>query len=510
MDTSNPNIHSGHHLVSQKAFKPTSQDDTKLRRFLDRLPLALARTITAPLDFWNTDRNYLDPQIHPDRDFGNNRNKGAQNTKVVHCAQELQHLLEKAYRDDQPICIAAARHSSNGHTLASAGTTQVVLHPARWEAPRWASDHTIEVPACMLWRDVESFAQKQGRSIPVLTAQLGSSVGGTLSVGGGIGCRSVVAGRQIDHVRAVHLILPNGQALWTGPEQNQELFRFVMGGQGTLGVIDRVVLATTSYRPYTTEFRMQFRSLRDAAMAAHAFCSRNDTPESFARLNFVGPLLNTRVVELSLGFEFSSRREAINTRHCPPAGIQALQDRIIKAQVVRDMPHHSHARSSTKLSALTKTSNKHCFYWNDFFFPDIFSYLSFLGHLENTFFAQVGNEYLIKSQGLTFPLHGQKHDFPLSGMQTLPNQRSWSIGLHYAVPESAYASCEFIAAMLVDLQATCHELGGRVYRHGYSEANASQLEKIYGEDYQTLKALKAKLDPHCILNREVLGLSPVK
>lgn len=506
MDTSSPNIPTGLSNPTQPEFEGDATQDTRLQRALDRIPLRMAQMAVTPSVLRNVLRKYLEPEIHEHRDFGNIHKKGEQHTVVATNARQAQHHLKKAFEQGQPVHVAAARHSSNGHTLAGPGAMQLQLDPSAWGAPRWVDDHHLEVPACMRWREVEAFAQKEGRTVPVLTDHLGTSVGGTLSVGGGIGCRSVIRGRQIDQIESLRLIYPNGDAQWISPDREAELFSFVLGGQGTLGIIDRVVTRTEPYRAYTTEFKLQFRSLVDAARAAESFCNRADTPDSFTRLDFVGPLLNTRVVELSLGFESATRQEAKLLRKTPPAGILEHKDRIVTRQVVQHMAHHNNARSSAYLSTLTRPERKHCFFWNDFFFPEIESYVMFLNYLERDFFKRVGNEYLMAALGLAYGPDQCTQHFPMSGLRSIPGRRGWSIGLNYAVPEAMQDRCDLMRGALMEAQAACHRTGGRVYRYGFSNAGHAEFAEVYGKDYAKLVELKAKLDPQHILNPGVLGL----
>lgn len=506
MDSYPPTLVSPVAAPSETALLPSAPADSRWALFVDRLPLRYAQLHTVPRVLRNLIRQELEPKIHHNLDFGNIRNKGQQQTRVATNAAQVQHLLRQANESGQTIHVAAGRHSSNGHTLAPKGGLQLQLDPAAWGKGKWVSDTQLELPGCMRWREAEALAQRAGRSIPVLTDHLGTTVGGTLSVGGGIGCRSVVGGRQIDHISALRLITPTGDARWVTPESDQELFSLVLGAQGTLGIIDRVLTDTVPYFPYTTEFKLQFRSLADAAIAAENFCNRSDNPDSFCRLDFVGPLLNTKVVELSLGFEFKSREQAKAFCTQPCEGIVEHKARIVAREVVRDMAHHNNARSSAYISTLTTPGNRHRFFWNDYLFPGIQEYLAFLQHLQEEHFPRLGNQYLMAGLGLCYPKAPAQLDFPFSGLRRNQGERPWSIGLNYAVPETLEGVCGKTARSLDALQTRCHQLGGRVYRYGYSNAQREELQAIYQEDYSRLRALKAKLDPKRILNPGVLGL----
>ncbi|MCA9700693.1 MAG: FAD-binding oxidoreductase, partial [Myxococcales bacterium] len=241
-----------------------------------RASILLAKIRTAPPVLRCAWRGQLEPQVHDDRDFGNLRDKGPQEFVLVHDAEQAAALLRAAGAEGRKVRVAARRHSSNGQTLAAAGELQLHLDPLTWGAPRLLDDDLLELPACMTWREAEAFARSHGRSIPVLTDHLGTSVGGTLSVGGGIGPRSLVAGRQLDHVERLRLILPSGEAQWLSPgseHPHPDLFRHLFGAQGILGILDRVVIRTVAYRPITTQFRLQCRSLLEAAELSEQLCA---------------------------------------------------------------------------------------------------------------------------------------------------------------------------------------------------------------------------------------------
>jgi FAD/FMN-containing dehydrogenase len=78
------------------------------------------------------------------------------------------------------------------------------------------------VPGTWRWHEVEAAANARGRTIPVLTDNLDTTVGGTLSVGG-IGTRSVSYGRQVDWVDALTLIRPDGTIVLCSPVSEPDL-----------------------------------------------------------------------------------------------------------------------------------------------------------------------------------------------------------------------------------------------------------------------------------------------
>jgi FAD/FMN-containing dehydrogenase len=93
---------------------------------------------------------------------------------------------------------------------------------------------------------------------------------------------------------------------------------------------------------------------------------------------------------------------------------------------------------------------------------------------------------------------------PLSGLRYAPGRRPYSVGLNYAVPAADRRAIDTTRAALDDLQWAAVDMDGRLYRYGYSDHGAAELERIYGEDYRELMALKARVDPKGVLNPGVL------
>jgi FAD/FMN-containing dehydrogenase len=105
------------------------------------------------------------------------------------------------------------------------------------EIPRWAADdfghHTHLRPAGVPRPTSVADIQQ------VLTDYLELSVGGTLSAGG-IGGATHRHGRQVDHVRSLEVLTPDGRIVIRGP--GDELFDRVRGGAGRPGIIPRATL----------------------------------------------------------------------------------------------------------------------------------------------------------------------------------------------------------------------------------------------------------------------------
>jgi FAD/FMN-containing dehydrogenase len=131
---------------------------------------------------------------------------------------------------------------------------------------------TLTVEGGAWWLTVVDHLHRQGRRPLSVTANLRSSVGGTLAVGG-FGAWSHLVGLQIAHVSRLALVTPDGTRHRLG--RDDELFRFTMAGRGQLGIIAEATLETVR-RPFTIAVReLHWPSLEafvrdEAVITAHA------------------------------------------------------------------------------------------------------------------------------------------------------------------------------------------------------------------------------------------------
>lgn len=97
------------------------------------------------------------------------------------------------------------------------------------------------VDAGITWRKLLLATLEQGLTPAVLTDFLGTTVGGTLSVGG-FGGTTYRHGGQIDHALELHVVTGTGELLTCSETENPGLFEAVLGGLGLCGIIVRARL----------------------------------------------------------------------------------------------------------------------------------------------------------------------------------------------------------------------------------------------------------------------------
>jgi len=75
----------------------------------------------------------------------------------------------------------------------------------------------------------------------VLTAYLGLTVGGTLSIGG-VGTTTFRHGAQVDHVHELQAVTGEGQLVMCSETRHRDLFEAALAGQGQCAIMTRAVL----------------------------------------------------------------------------------------------------------------------------------------------------------------------------------------------------------------------------------------------------------------------------
>jgi cytokinin dehydrogenase len=120
---------------------------------------------------------------------------------------------------------------------------------------------TVDVEAGVGWRDLTHHVAKLGLVPPVLTNNLGVTVGGTLSMAG-IGVASFKFGSQGDNVVELDVVTGDGTVVTCSPASNGELFWGVIAGLGSFGIITRARLKLRRMKAMTRTYYLLYDDLR--------------------------------------------------------------------------------------------------------------------------------------------------------------------------------------------------------------------------------------------------------
>jgi len=162
---------------------------------------------------------------------------------------ELRRALQFARDRKLKVACAGERHSMGGQSFTHDG---LVLDLRKMNRMALDKEHkTINVQSGARWWQVQELLDKEGLSVKSMQSINIFSVGGTLSINAhGL---DPMPGPIAPTVRAMRIMLGNGDVVETSPAENAELFRHALGGYGLFGVILDADLAVVSNEMYSRQ-----------------------------------------------------------------------------------------------------------------------------------------------------------------------------------------------------------------------------------------------------------------
>ncbi len=150
--------------------------------------------------------------------------------------RSLEDLLRRELGDaraaGRPVCVGGARHSMGGQSLAAGGTA--ITLDRGWCDPDTQAQ-TYRASAGVRWNQVIRTLDPIGFAPKVTQANSDFTLGGAFSVN--VHGWAVPQGPMGSTVRAITMMLADGEIVRCSREEAADLFRLAMGGYGLLGVI---------------------------------------------------------------------------------------------------------------------------------------------------------------------------------------------------------------------------------------------------------------------------------
>jgi FAD/FMN-containing dehydrogenase len=146
---------------------------------------------------------------------------------------QLKNILKYAKENNLKISIAGARHTMGGHTIYPNGIVLNMLPYKQMELD--TTNNILTIGSGALWEDALKYLDKYGKSIAIMQAFSSFSIGGSISVNGHGWQKNLppIAASVISFT----LLTQNGEIKNCSRQENQELFKLVIGGYGLFGVI---------------------------------------------------------------------------------------------------------------------------------------------------------------------------------------------------------------------------------------------------------------------------------
>ena len=161
-------------------------------------------------------------------------------------ADEISKVMRYAFEHDIPVTVrgsgtglvGGAVPLEGGILLDTSGMTNVIELDEK--------NMTITVEPGVLLMDVAKYVEERGFFYPPDPGEKTATIGGNISTNAG-GMRAVKYGVTRDYVRALTVVLPNGEIIELGGKiaknsSGYSLKDLIVGSEGTLGVVARATL----------------------------------------------------------------------------------------------------------------------------------------------------------------------------------------------------------------------------------------------------------------------------
>lgn len=148
-----------------------------------------------------------------------------------HSIEEIVDLM-KTTKD--AVSIGGGRFSMGGQT-ASPNTTHLDMRSLNRVVSFFPEKKIIRVQTGIRWCDIQRFIDPHHLSVKIMQTYANFTVGGSLSVN--VHGRYIGQGPLILSVRAIKLVMANGDLIEATPQQNSEIFFAAIGGYGGIGII---------------------------------------------------------------------------------------------------------------------------------------------------------------------------------------------------------------------------------------------------------------------------------
>ncbi len=190
-------------------------------------------------------------------------------------AQEISAVLKYCNKNLIPISPRAAGTGLSANSLCVHGG--VMLSIERMNKILKIDERNLQVTTepAVITEALQNTLQEKGLFYPVDPSSRGTSfIGGNVACNSG-GPRAVKYGVVKDFVLNLEVVLPDGEIIWTGANTlknstGYNLTQLIVGSEGTLAIITKIVLKLLPYPKFNNVMLAPFKSMDDASAAVSA------------------------------------------------------------------------------------------------------------------------------------------------------------------------------------------------------------------------------------------------
>src|ERR1051325_529187 len=228
-------------------------------------------------------------------------------------AEEISAILKICNKEKIPVTPRGAGTGLSGGALPHRGG--VLLSMERMNSILSIDENNLQVTTepGVITEVLQNAVKEKGCFYPPDPASKGSCfIGGNVSENSG-GPKAVKYGVVKDYVLNLEVVLPNGDVLWTGANvlknaTGYNLTQLIVGSEGTLGVITKIVLRLIPLPKHDLLMLVPFNSAENAGAAVGAIFRAGYTPSALEfmerdALDWVSKFMETTAVKIEDGVQ---------------------------------------------------------------------------------------------------------------------------------------------------------------------------------------------------------------
>lgn len=200
-------------------------------------------------------------------------------------AEEISEILKICNRDGLPVTPRGGGTGLSGGALPHLGG--VLISMERFNSILNIDERNLQVitEPGVITEVLQDSVKERGLFYPPDPSSRGSCfIGGNIAENSG-GPKAVKYGVVKDYVLNLEMVLPNGEIIWTGANvlknsTGYNLTQLVVGSEGTLGIVTKIVLRLIPLPKYDLLMLAPFASLEKASEAVSAIFRAGFTPSA--------------------------------------------------------------------------------------------------------------------------------------------------------------------------------------------------------------------------------------
>lgn len=199
--------------------------------------------------------------------------------------EDVSTILQYCNEQNIPVTPRGAGTGLSGGALPIFGGVSLDMRKMNKIIRLDTENFQVTVEPGMITEELQNAVKEKGLFYPPDPASKGSCfIGGNIAENSG-GPRAVKYGVVKDYVLNLEVVMPNGDVMWTGANvlknaTGYNLTQLVVGSEGTLCVVTKIVLRLIPTTKHDLLLLVPFRKASEACKAVNAICMAGITPSA--------------------------------------------------------------------------------------------------------------------------------------------------------------------------------------------------------------------------------------